>query len=230
MKLSKDFREIKGDASFRKFYRNTKKNSIIVLANREQEIDIASVGAGAEAASYGDVTLLPLGTTYTHMRVTISRKFTIRADITVSGIGTDCQTYAETSGYPGGHAAAGNEIHTHRPAMNPNQTLADMTVYLINDQASICTAANCSSASDDQTITYAQGTGSSLYQTQHADGSTDANHVLVYKLQSPYTVALIAPILDISFGTSKAVQATEIGTTNLCNFEPMEPAVTISIK
>ena len=36
MKLSKDFKEIKGDASFRKFYRNTKKNSIIVLANREK--------------------------------------------------------------------------------------------------------------------------------------------------------------------------------------------------
>jgi len=36
MKLSKDFREIKGDASFRKFYRNTKKNSIIVFAKREK--------------------------------------------------------------------------------------------------------------------------------------------------------------------------------------------------
>ena len=36
MKLSKDFKEIEGDASFRKFYRNTKKNSIIVLANREK--------------------------------------------------------------------------------------------------------------------------------------------------------------------------------------------------
>jgi len=36
MKLSKDFREIKGDASFRKFYRNTKKNSIIVFANKEK--------------------------------------------------------------------------------------------------------------------------------------------------------------------------------------------------
>jgi len=36
MKLSKDFKEIKGDASFRKFYRNTKKNSIIVLANIEK--------------------------------------------------------------------------------------------------------------------------------------------------------------------------------------------------
>ena len=36
MELSKDFKEIKGDASFRKFYRNTKKNSIIVFANREK--------------------------------------------------------------------------------------------------------------------------------------------------------------------------------------------------
>jgi len=36
MKLLKDFKEIKGDASFRKFYRNTKKNSIIVFANKEK--------------------------------------------------------------------------------------------------------------------------------------------------------------------------------------------------
>ena len=36
MKLSKDFTKIKGDASFRKFYRNTKKNSIIVFANIEK--------------------------------------------------------------------------------------------------------------------------------------------------------------------------------------------------
>ena len=36
MKLSKDFKEINGDASFRKFYRNIKKNSIIVFANREK--------------------------------------------------------------------------------------------------------------------------------------------------------------------------------------------------
>ncbi len=36
MKLSEDFKEIKGDASFRKFYRSTKKNSIIVFANKER--------------------------------------------------------------------------------------------------------------------------------------------------------------------------------------------------
>ena len=36
MNISKDFNEIKGDASFRKFYRNIKKNSIIVFANKEK--------------------------------------------------------------------------------------------------------------------------------------------------------------------------------------------------
>ena len=36
MKFSKDFKEIKGDASIRKFYRNSKKNSIIVFANIEK--------------------------------------------------------------------------------------------------------------------------------------------------------------------------------------------------
>jgi aminoglycoside/choline kinase family phosphotransferase len=36
MKFSKDFKKIKGDASIRKFYRNTKKNSIIVFAKREK--------------------------------------------------------------------------------------------------------------------------------------------------------------------------------------------------
>jgi aminoglycoside/choline kinase family phosphotransferase len=36
MKFSKDFKKIKGDASIRKFYRNTKKNSIIVFAKIEK--------------------------------------------------------------------------------------------------------------------------------------------------------------------------------------------------
>ena len=36
MKFIKDFIEINGDASFRKFYRNIKKNSIIVFSNKEK--------------------------------------------------------------------------------------------------------------------------------------------------------------------------------------------------
>ena len=202
----------------------------VVLAERDFEIDIAAADAGAAAASYGDVALLPLGTTYQHMRVTISRKFTISADIAVANLtGGDCQTYAEAK-YPGDHDASGNEIHTHRPAMSPGEDQAEMVSYLVNDEFTICTAANCGSIIDNQNNVYAQGTGSSTFQTQHADGSTGTDHVMIYTLTAPYTVALIAPVLDISFATQAAINASEIGTTNLCLIEPVEPAVTISIK
>ena len=40
MKFLKDFKEIKGDASFRKFYRNKKKKSIIVFANKKKKINL----------------------------------------------------------------------------------------------------------------------------------------------------------------------------------------------
>ena len=78
------------------------------------------------------------------------------------------------------------------------------------------------------TVTYQQGVVST-FQTQHADGSTSDDHVMVYELTSPYTVALISPTIDISFGTSEAVTASEVGT-DLCMFEPEEPFVTITIK
>ena len=47
----------------------------VVIGSHRRVVDIAAVDAGAVAGSYGDAALLPLGTTYTHMRVTISRKF-----------------------------------------------------------------------------------------------------------------------------------------------------------
>tara|TARA_B110000027_G_C16051875_1_gene270324 strand:+ start:47 stop:997 length:951 start_codon:yes stop_codon:yes gene_type:complete len=45
MNISKDFNEIKGDASFRKFYRNIKKNSIIVFANKEKKKNLLNYDA-----------------------------------------------------------------------------------------------------------------------------------------------------------------------------------------
>ena len=47
------------------------------MEKAQKVIDIAAADAGAVAGSYGSATLLPLGVTYTHMRVTIDRKFTV---------------------------------------------------------------------------------------------------------------------------------------------------------
>jgi len=201
----------------------------VTIGSGGKEVDIAAVDAGASAASYGDAGLLPLGTTYTHMRVVIDRKFGISAGFAVSGVTADCNTTADLSGssYPGG-SLDGTERYDRMPVEEDGQTQAEATLYLKNNQMKTCTNAACSSLSGANTITYAQGTGSSLFQTQHDELDMSDNHVMVYKLSSPYTVALIPPTIDISFGTSAAIKITEVGT-DLCMFDPQEPVVTITI-
>ena len=204
-------------------------DNAVVIGTGDKEVDIASVDAGASAASYGEPALLPLGVTYTHMRVTIDRKFTIKNSTAIAAgeNATACRTIATTTAMYGGTAEATRK-YTHKPVVANNQTAAEMNIYLVNDQYTRCNLANCSNKTDDQSISYAQGTGSSKHQTQHADGSSDADHVMIYELTSPYTVALIAPKIDISFGTSAAVSAQEVN--ELCQIWAEEPVVTITIE
>ena len=199
----------------------------VVIGSGDKVVDIASVSAGSAAASYGDPALLPLGETYTHMRVTIDRKFVLKNStaIAAGSNATACRTIASTDAMYVTDEAT--DKYTHKPVVANNQTAAEMNVYLINDEYTRCNLANCSNKTDDQDQTYPQGSGSSTYQSQHADGSTDTDHVLVYKLTTPYTVALIAPTIDISFGTSAAVGAQEVNS--LCQMWAEEPVVTITI-
>jgi len=44
------------------------------------------------------------------------------------------------------------------------------------------------------------------------------------------TIPSIPPTIDISFGTSAAVKATEVSAdSDLCYFDPLEPVVTITV-
>ena len=203
----------------------------VVIGSGDVEVDITSAGAGAAAAGYGNPTLLPLGETYTHMRVTIDRKFVIRNDtaIAAGSNATACKTIATTDTMYGS-ATESSGKYTHKPVIANNQTAANMNVYLVNDKYTRCTAETCAGVGGfdiDVGITYDQNVGSSKHQTQHADGSTSDDHVLIYELTSPYTVALIAPKIDISFGTQNAIGAIEVN--NICQMWAEEPIVTISV-
>ena len=202
----------------------------VVIGETEKTVDIASVDAGLAAATFGDPALLPLGETYTHMRVTIDRKMIIKADITVPDVSKPCRTTAALSGsaYPGGDLS-GTEKYDRTPVVEDDGTAAEADVYMKNDQMETCENAACSSTSDPNTVEYDQGIGSSTHQSTHAEGDTSDDHILVYTLATPYTVALISPTVDISFGTQNAIKASEVGT-DLCMFEPQEPKVTITIK
>jgi len=204
----------------------------VVIGSGDVEVDITSAGAGAAAAAYGNPTLLPLGVTYTHMRVTIDRKFVIRNDTAIAAgeNATACRTIATTSAMYGG-ADESSRKYTHKPVVANNQAAANMNVYLINDQYTRCNVEACGGAggtTSDIDLSYDQGVGSSKHQTQHADMSLLNDHVMIYELTTPYTVSLIAPTIDIAFGTENAVGAVEVN--ELCQMWAEEPIVTITIK
>ena len=190
-------------------------------------IDIAAVDAGAAAGSYGDVALLPLGTTYTHMRVTILRKFTVKTSTAIDTGGTpdNCVTQAATDTLYGDTEAA--RKYTHAITLADDGTAAEMNIYLTNDSYLICTNATCG-ATAAATNDYSSPTYATYMETHDAD--TDTEHVMIFALTSPYTVTMIPPTVTISFGTQEAIGATDPGSGSRCMMIAFEPVCTITIK
>ena len=201
----------------------------VTIGTGTKVIDIAAADVGAVAAAYGDPALLPLGETYTHMRVTMDRKFVIKSGsaLTPAGDAESCVTKATSTTLYGG--AEATRKYTHNISLADEQELADaeeMNIYLTNDSYTLCKNANCSSNSA-ATVNYTSPTKSTFQEGHPADTSDD--HMLVYTLTSPYTVALIAPTIDISFGTQEALNVFT-AADGQCAFMVGEPVVTITMK
>ena len=201
----------------------------VVIGTGDKEVDIAAVGSGTVAASYGDPALLPLGETYTHMRVTVDRKFVMKSGSVLdpAGDAEGCVTRATSDTLYGGTEAA--RKYTHNISHADEKEIGDaqeMNIYLTNDSYTLCENADCSSNSA-ATNDYSSPT-QSLFQSTH-DADTSDDHLLVYKLTSPYKVALIGPSIDISFGTSAALGVIT-AANGQCAFFADEPVVTITIK
>ena len=225
----------------------------VVIGSGDKEVDIASVSAGSAAATYGDPALLPLGETYTHMRVTIDRKFKIKSESALDTGGSDdtdnCVTIATAdSQYQNDEAT---DKYTHKVAVAEGGTNAEMNLYMTNGRQSDestanytqCFNANCSQRNATWNWNYAKDaselTSAIAMRTMRSSLSTD-DVQFIYKLTSPYTVALIAPTIDISFGTRNALGVQEVSNSQgsgtpsandgMCSFYPEEPIVTITIK
>ena len=198
----------------------------VVIGSGAKEIDIAAADAGAVAGSYGSAALLPLGTTYTHMRVTILRKFTVKTKTAIdTGATPDaCVTQAATDTLYG-TGGEQNRKFTHAISVADDGTAAEQNLYLTNDSYKICTNATCSTTSNS-TNDYTSPTYAT-YMESH-DGDTDQEHVMIYALTTPYTVSLIPPTIDISFGTSEAIGASDVGSR--CLMLAFEPVCTITMK
>lgn len=205
----------------------------VIVGNGDKEVDIASVDAGAAAAQYGSPAVLTLGTTYTHLRVTIMRRFRMQSTATGIDAGvhddtSSCVTIATTDGMYVNDEAS--EKYTHKPVWAESGTLAEMRTYMLSDNYYQCASATCGAGSADQDQTY--GTKYAAFQEQHAEGDGTDNHQLIYQLASPYTVSMQPPTIDISFGTLEALGAYNVnaGGDHFCSMWAEEPVVTINIK
>ena len=206
----------------------------VTLGSGDKEVDIAAVNAGATAATYGDTALLPLGETYTHMWVKISRKFIIKtSDVSGKELKTDngdvCKSVANTDAMYGLGSSESARKYSHVIGINEGgSSSAEQNAYLMNSGANnvkFCTNNTCGGTANQ---TFGYTCTHCTAQKTDLDGSDDY-HELIYELSTPYTVSLIAPTITMSFGTANALSANDV-TGSVCNITAEEPIFTVTIE
>ena len=220
-------------------------NDSIVIGTGDKEVDIASVEAGASAASYGEPTLLPLGETFTHMRVTISKKFTLKSVGKIDAGGNNetdsCITKKVNDGNYGAGVNEATGKYTHKVSVQEDETGTpeEMNLYWIdgkgktegNDYAdgsgipagstfTQCFNSDCSKKSQTWSSTFNEKDSDmdgipnvhiAMSIPRFNDGTDDV--VLVYKLDSPYTITATPPSIDIAFSTQDGILAQHVSNS-----------------
>ena len=180
-----------------------------VVGEKDMDADIASVTAGADIGSYAPTTGIPPGIVYTHLRVTISRTFTITASISVDG--GLCRT-------DGGN----NANATQMTVGASSGTAVAETMYLVNAGSYGASDGTRDGAVGSSNIDVDYSSPSSA-KTMTVSGD---NAVMTYELTSPYQKTLRAPVIKVKFNTSTAVGVEDTA----CSMWINEPSVTIALQ
>ena len=173
------------------------------VGDSSMPVDIASVSAGAAVGTYAATTGLPLGTTFSHLRVTVSRTFQVTGSATAGS--TACVTDGGTDNTATNLLDAGTG------------TAVSTTMYLVD--AATYDASDGTTGGSDLPMSYSSPT----YATSMTVSGDTA--VMIYKLTSPYTVGLRAPTIKVIFNTNTALGATD----DACVMWLQEPYCQITI-
>ena len=173
------------------------------VGDSKMKVNIASVSAGADIGSYAATTGLPLGTTFSHLRVTVSRTFTVTGSVTAGS--TDCVTDGGTDSTATHLLDAGTGT-----AVSTTMYLSDADGYAVSDG---------DNDADQITMSYSSPT----YATSMTVSGDTA--VMIYKLTSAYTVGMRAPTIKVIFNTNTALGADD----NACVMWLQEPYCQITI-
>ena len=193
--------------------------------------DLTSVEDGQQIATFASTTGLPIGTTFTHIKMTLSREIKMRGSVTIAA----GEAYTGICSTDSAATAGSGNKYERNLAGKTSGTATLQTFYIGTDAGEatdrgtisqnavsstsyrICTAQNCSSS-----IGTGEGgaNGSSnkwlpfdpLYGIAIEDvASTDTDFSLIYPLSEPYTVGPTAPKIDIAFGSTGSLNGVGTG-------------------
>jgi len=178
--------------------------SSTTVGDSSMGVDIASVSAGADIGTYAATTGLPLGTTFSHLRVTISRTFKVTGSVTAGS--TDCVTDGGTDSTATHLLDSGTGT-----AVSTTMYLVDADGYAVSDG---------DNDADQITMSYSSPT----YATTMT--ISGGSMIMIYELTSPYTVGLRAPTIKVIFNTDTALGADDTA----CVMWLQEPYCQITIQ
>jgi hypothetical protein len=201
--------------------------------------DLTSVAAGQAIATFASTTGLPIGTTFTHIKPTLSREIKMRGEVTIA-YGENYKGICKTDSA----ATAGSGNKYERMLAGKTSGTATLQTFFIGTDAGeattrgttsqnavsatsyrICTAQNCSSSigtgeggangSSNKWLPF-----DSLYGIAIEDvASTDTDFSILFPLSKPYTVGPTAPKIDIAFGSKGSLSAVSTGAST-CAMTP----------
>ena len=222
-------------------------SSPLLVCSVTASVDIASKDAGTDIGSWCPLSGLPIGATYSHYRIRVSRTFTISGSVT--GDGTDMTNAATCMSQTG----ASNAATTTKWGFGKATGTAGEQVMVIHDgdgtqaitmQDSNTGTGNTHSNSppgptgatswcvgtDSDAAPNAQCTAANTQgSTTWATGASADHLQIIYPFTASWTVGPITPKMTIFFNTSVGVGAFEFGGAGECNMYAESPTVTVTV-
>ena len=162
-------------------------NPVVISSGTSGVVDIAGTTAGEAAASYGSLSTVPIGTTFTHMQITMNRSITATGSANDTASTPDqCFTKTNSNGTDALNAAG-------HASTASSATLFMGFIGTVNGDAT-----NSATAGD--------GSGTSRAATTVTSGDDFLEHRVA--LTTPLTIkAGQFPTVKIAFGTANAIGA-----------------------
>ena len=208
------------------------------VCDTSKTVDIAAVTAGSDVASWCPLTGLPMGTTFTHLRVKLNRAFTLAGVVLDKNSTTDCYTGGindATATKTANGSSVTNASVSGDTITIPSGTLEETVIWIYDGRGggsyitgaggntywwSYYTYSNRPTGSTSWCVGTTAGTHNNAAgvcadtNTQSAtwDDAASADTLqIIYPFTAAYTIGVVTPKATLSFDTSEGMGAEWLG-------------------